>query len=63
METQLIEGYKQKLPISFYWKAHTVSLIGRRILIIDILFVPLSKLGFSINNQLQIKSIADNGLN
>jgi len=30
-KTQLIEGYKQKWPISFYWKAHTVSLIGRRI--------------------------------
>jgi len=33
---QLIEGYKQKWPISFYWIAHAVSLIGRRI---DILLV------------------------
>jgi len=33
---QLIEGYKQKWRISFYWKAHTVSLIGR---LIDILLV------------------------
>ena len=33
-KTQLIEGYKLKWPISFYWKSHTVSLIGRRINIV-----------------------------
>ena len=65
-KTQLIEGYKQKWPISFYWKAHTISKYGRHIDILLIesdlqsglsFFLPLAKLGFSINNQLRIKSI------
>jgi len=57
---------KQSWPISFYWKAHTVSLIRRcmNILLVEYdlhngksLFVPLAKLGFPINAKFRIKSI------
>jgi len=63
---QLIEGDKQRWPISFYWKSHTVTLNRRRINILLVecdlhngksLFVPLAKLGFPINYEFRIKSI------
>jgi len=38
-KTQLIEGDKQRWPISFYWKSHTVTLTRRRI---NILLVELT---------------------
>jgi len=65
-KTQLKEGDKQRWPISFYWKPHTVTLIRRRINILLVecdlhngksLFVPLAKLGFPINYEFRIKSI------
>ena len=65
-KTQLIEKDKLSWPISFFWKAHTVSLIRCciNILLVECdlhngkhLFVSLAKLGFPINYEFWIKSI------
>jgi len=60
---QFIEGYKQKWPISFYSKALTVSLIGRRIdICVNIALLNINDLISKQSNELEsngLKSIFD----